>query len=355
MEEPSPLLYKDYRYIITETELINKIIDFPIEINCICSAEIHIKNCEFKKGLKINVDYGVEINSIFIFRSDIVGDLNLYGGEHDCNKVKNNVGIDSCNVDNINFIGLSPKELNIYLSDIYYLNIESSNFNGLVIEDSSIGIFTYIGSIIKKLDINEGAFKKYNIVPKNLYNIIYEKNSIPLSKATFSSFSISGYKDFIRNFKSIIKHNKENKIFSKKYSLTTIDFLLSNENTVINISELNDLYYERNKIQTSSLVIKSILWLFGYFQNPTRYFFTFIILLSVFTSFLNIITHVVGEHLNTLEILKVVTNSFIGLSYTANPNVGYVTSIILSLYIGAGTMLYSGLLVTLINRFKIRF
>lgn len=331
MEKPNPSCYRDYRYILKLAEIEDKIIKYPIEIHCEKNQKINIKNCFFEKELNIRVDYETSIENIYLYGVDINKTLNInINGE----VISNSIDIDSCNINRMNIVsGNIEKKIYVYLSDIEYFNIEGTISNTLEIEKSSIGIFTYIDSEIEKVNVQKNTFLEHGVVPGKLYEFINKKES---------------------KIKALIKKITLNDSYAKETSLETLDFLLKNRNSLISVSEINEIYYERNRLQTSSIVNRFFLWMFGYFHNLGRYFVTFSILYILFVTILSISTYFSGENLETGGIHRLVINSLLGLSYTADASVNCYTSILISLYIGAGTILYSGLLVTLINRYKIK-
>lgn len=322
-KEPDTTLFKDFRYVVDTQEWINKIIDFPLEIACPRGSKINISNCEFKKGLIVRLDYDETIESIFVFKCDIANYLKLFGSDHHCNKVENSIDIDSCIIDKIETIQIETKAVNIYQSNTNELIIEANIIHKLIIEKSNIGILLEHGNDIKIIDIHAGCFEQYGIIPKRIFSTLTKRYS-----------------------------NKEN---ARDASLRTIDLLLKNSNITYPSHETSSLFYERNRVQTKSLLSRAILWLFGYFQSPMRYLSSAIILYSFIVLLLGIASLYSGIHIAGQDILQLAFNAFIGSSHMSTYTSDYLLNGILSVSIGMGTIFYSGLLVTLINRFRIRF
>jgi len=317
-------LYKDYRFIINKQKWTDKIVDSPVEIECPSDGEIYISNCEFNKGLTIRVGFDTEIKSIFIFCSEFSGGLHLHGSEHYCNSVKNNIDIDSCVVDKFSLVQLAPDTVHIYSTNIDEIIIESNNFQRFIVEKSNIGLLLEHSNVIDDIDIKSGSFEKYKIIPNKIFKVLQDRyQSIELARDT---------------------------------SLRTIDFLIKNKNVIFPSNETSCLYYERNRIQTKSSFSKILLWFLGYFQSLARYFVTALILYTFIVLLLGVTSLYEGSYIAIPQILRLALNSFIGLSYTLEgSNHNYFSSIIMSISIGLGTIFYSGILVTVINRFRVKF
>lgn len=320
---PSDILFKDYRYILDVTKWENVIVDFPLEINCKSGSKIYIDNCEFRGLLIINLDYGISIDSIFIFGTDIRKALKIYGSDHTGNEVRENISIDSCIIDKTEFLQLNSDKIDIYNTKLTELHIEAISANDFHIKRSDIGIILEHSTKILNIDIQDGTFDNQKIIPSNL-------------------------------FKELKKRYKDKKT-AIDASLRAIDFLLRNKNIILPSYVISGLYYERNRIQTESILSGLILWSFGYFQSPLRYLTSAIITYALVSGLLGFSMLLSGTYSSVEEILRIAFSAFIGLSYTISGESDYITSIIVSFAIGLGTVFYSGLLVTLINRFKIRF
>lgn len=322
-QRPNDFYFNDYRYIVNETTWENKIISFPLEINCQSGANVHIDNCEFKDLLIIRLNDGISIEGVFIFCSEMAKSLKLFGTEHRGNKIVEDISIDSCTSNKVEIIQLDCKKIEIYKTKICEIVLEASKAQELGMDRSDIGILLEHSTSIATINIHENTFSNEGIIPKKLFGILEKRYQ-----------------------------NKED---AKDSSLRTIDFLLKNTNVTLNSHISSALFYERNRIQTSSIFSRMILWSFGYFQSPARYlttaiiayFFTCLLLGASFVSS--------GTFLPLKEVFVLAFNGLFGLSFTLSDNSNYISRFLVSLSIGVGTVFYSGLLVTLINRFRIRF
>lgn len=320
--KPSQLKLKDFRYILDTQLWEHKIVNFPLEIICPSNGKIEITNCEFRQGLIIRLDYGVSANNIFIFRSEFPEYLKIFGSDDFYNKIERNIEVDSCVINKADIIGLAANSLIVYKTSIAEFIIESNEFSRVTMEASNIGLLLEHGTRTGDIDVKEGCFEKAGIIPKKIYSTLCER-----------------YED------------KDN---AREASLRTIDFLLKNTNVNFPSLETSSLYYERNKIQTRSYAAKAVLWIFGYFQSPMRFFTSAIIIYSIVVFSLGIAALYSGNSLTIPDILRLSFNSFIGFSHTLNDSNDYLSNIILSVSIGMSTIFYSGLLVTLLNRFRIK-
>lgn len=322
--KPSLIHLSNDRYIVDNLDWENKIVDFPVEITCFPGCEVKIKNCVFNRGLIVRVNEGVDIKSVFIFRSQVLNGLKVYGSNGPApNNVAQSIDIDTCSVDRLDVSQLSAKELEVYASSVDELHLNENHLGRVVVNRSHLGlIFEYFNKI-EEVDIAAKSFAKKKVIPNNLYSVLRKR-----------------YRD------------QES---AKDTSLRVLDLLLRNANITFPSSETSRLFYERNKIQTSSLPAKAVLWMFGYFQSPARYFVTALIWYALIVLMLGLGSVYSGNFLHAKELLRLSLNSFFGLSYTLESSDDFLSSIILSFAIGAGTVLYSALLVTMINRFRIRF
>lgn len=322
--EPDATLYKDFRYILDVLEWKNKIVDFPLEITCTHGCEISVSNCEFKKGLIVRIEDDVNIDSVFIFSSNISEGLKVYGSNgRERNRVAKDIAIDSCLIDKLGVVQVVAEKLDIYNSTADEIVLESNNLRKLVSDRSDIGLILECSNEIQSVTISAGSFEKHKIVPKKVYRTL--------------------------------KTRYGKKEYANGASLRTLDLLLRNTNITFPSSETSSLFYERNKIQATSLLEKALLWMFGYFQSPMRYLVTALLWYSFIALVLGVVSIYSGNLFPVTEILRLTLNSFLGLSYTLSESDNYLSSIVLSIAIGMGTIFYSGLLVTMINRFRIRF
>lgn len=322
-EEPDASLYKKNRFIVDVQEWSNKIVDFPLEITCSLNSKISIKNCDFKKGLILRVGGDVPIESIFICSSKISNSLKVYGSNQSYLKINNDMEVDSCLIDKVEVNQVEAGIFNIYNSNVDEINIESNSFEKFLIERSDIGFLLEYSNEISVIDIQAGSFDRYKIIPKRIFS----------------------------TFKSRYPDVKD----AKDASLRTVDLLLRNKNVIFPSYETSGLFYERNRIQTNSVTARTLLWMFGYFQSPMRYLTTAILLYSFIALILGVASIQSERIIPIPEILRLTFNAFIGLSYTLSDSNDYFSSLILSVAIGMGTILYSGLLVTMINRFRVKF
>lgn len=323
-KKPSLIHFSKYRYIVDDLDWEDKIVNFPVEITCSSDCRVNIKNCVFNRGLIIRADEGVDINSVFIFRSQVLDGLKVYGSNGPTpNKVVKPINIDTCSIDRLDVTQFSAKKLDIFNSSVDELYLEANYLEDMVVNRSHLGLVFEYYNKIKEVDIEAGSFAKKKVIPNNLYSVIRKRGS-----------------------------NHEH---AKDTSLRVLDLLLRNTNITFPSSETSRFFYERNKIQTSSLPAKAILWMFGYFQSPMRYFVTALFWYSLIVLMLGLGSIYGGSFLTVKEVLRLSLNSFFGLSYTLGDSGDFLSSIILSFAIGMGTVLYSALLVTMINRFRIRF
>lgn len=322
-QQPSDSCLRDNRYIVNKTIWKNKIINFPLEINCQSGASVEIDNCEFNDLLIIRVGYDVSIEKIYIFCSEIIGAIKLYGSEHQGNEVTKNITIDSCASNKVEIIQLNCNKIEIYNTQTDEIILEVSKSKELVIDRSDVGILLEHGTNIASIDIHEKTFDNAKTIPKKLY--------------------------------STLKKRYQNKHHAIDTSLRTIDFLLKNVNMTLNSRISSNLFYERNRIQIKSIFSRMILWLFGYFHSPARYLTTAMIT-YVFVCILLALSSVIsGMCIPLEEVLLLSFNGLFGLSFTLSSSPYYSSGFVISFSIGVGTILYSGLLVTLINRYRIRF
>ncbi|MBM5068752.1 hypothetical protein HYO03_22230 [Vibrio parahaemolyticus] len=232
------------------------------------------------------------------------------------------VSIDTCSLDKLEITGLSAP-VDIYKSKISNFLLESNNFDKFKIEKSHVTRFTCYFTRALKVDISKGTFSLGGVLPKN----------------TFSDF----------------KKRYKNKEYAQDATVQTFDFLLENSSTSLCASEYSEILYYRNKAQIKSPLHHCLLWLFGYFNDLSRYLTTAIIFLSGVFFSLMAASIINNTSLSLVELARLSIDSFIGLSNTYGYNEHHLISIVLSCSIGLGTIFYSGLLVTLINRFRIRF
>ncbi|MCU8124791.1 hypothetical protein M2H60_21610 [Vibrio vulnificus] len=319
-EIPEMQFFKDYRYILNTLIWDNKEIDFPVELYCAHDDKVLINNCDFKKGLVIRLDDGVQIDNIHIYNSNIEEGLKILA--HNAGKSINDVSIDTCSLDKLEIIGLSAP-VDIYKSKISNFLLESNNFSKLKIERSHVTRFTCYFTRALKVDISKGTFSSGGVLPKKVFS------------------------DFKKRYK-----NKED---AQDATVQTLDFLLENSSTSLCTSEYSEILYYRNKAQIKSPLHHCLLWLFGYFNDLSRYLTTAIIFLSSVFFSLMAASIINNTFLSPVELARLSIDSFIGLSNTYGYNEHHLISIVLSCSIGLGTIFYSGLLVTLINRFRIRF
>lgn len=321
-KEPIPDMqfFEDYRYILNTLAWDNKEVDFPVELRCEYNDKVIIRNCYFKKGLVIRLDNGVQIDNIHIYNSNIEESLKILA--HHGGKSIKDVSVDTCSLDTLEITGLSAP-VDIYKSKISNFLLESNDLDKFKIEKSHVTRFTCYFTRALKVDISKGTFSSGGVLPNN----------------TFSDF----------------KKRYKNKEYAQDATVQTLDFLLENSSTSLCASEYSEILYYRNKAQITSPLYHCLLWLFGYFNDLSRYLTTAIIFLSsVFFSFMA--ASIINKtSLSLVELARLSIDSFIGLSNTYGYTEHHLISIMLSFSIGLGTIFYSGLLVTLINRFRIRF
>ncbi|WP_419238547.1 hypothetical protein ACN08P_18280 [Photobacterium leiognathi subsp. mandapamensis] len=322
-KEPTPdnNLFKDFRYIVKTCEWNEKEVDFPVEILCSVGDEINIKNCEIKKGLIIRLDDGVQIGNIHIYNSNISEHLKIFA--HDGGNIVGEVSIDTCEIDVLEINQLSAS-LDVYKSNIGKLHTDSNNFSKFKIDHSNVTKFICYHTRADEVEISNGTFKLGGIVPTKLFS------------------------DFNKRY-----NNKE---YAQDATVQTLDFLLKNRSTSLCTYEYSELLYFRNKAQTRSMFHHCLLWLFGYFNDLSRYVTTAIIFLSSVFFSLMMVSIKSNLSLPVVALIRLSIDSFIGFSNTYGYNEeNHLVSVVLSCSIGLGTIFYSGLLVTLINRFRIRF
>lgn len=317
---PDIQFFKYSRYILNTLIWDNKEIDFPVELYCSLDEKVIINNCDFKKGLIIKIDGGIQIDSIHIYNSNIEGSLKVLA--HRGGEVIKDVSIDTCSLDKLEIIGLSAS-IDIYKSKIINFLSESNNFSKFKIEHSHVTRFTCYSTKALEVDISKGTFSLGGVFPMK----------------TFSDF----------------KKRYRNKEYAQDATIQTLDFLLANRSTSLCTSEYSEILYYRNKAQTKSPLHHCLLWLFGYFNDLSRYLTTAIIFLSIVFFSLMAASIKNNTSLSLVELARLSIDSFIGLSNTYGYNEHHLISIVLSCSIGLGTIFYSGLLLTLINRFRIRF
>jgi hypothetical protein len=323
-ELPPPEDFHDFRYILHGQDWSDKIFDFRVEIECRSGEEVNIKNCYFKKGLIIRLESEVYLQNIYIVGCDIDDPLKIYGYDHECNVVNKEVSIDTCNIEKIETIMIKAEAFRVYKCLIKEMLFEASDVARFIVEKSSIGFLLEYGNRFGDVDIQEGCFKEFGIVPHNLMNNL---------NARYNN----------------INHARE-------ATLRSIDLLIRNKNVCYPSHESSSLFYARAKVQSSSVVINFTLWLFGYFHSVTRYLSTSMIMLFVVFISLGAASIISGDNFDNIELLRLSINSFLGLSNTLSEgNNSFLLSVVTSISIGMGTVFYSGLLVTLINRFRVRF
>lgn len=311
--------FKDFRYILDDAEWKNKEVNFPVEILCSRGDRVVIENSTFNEGLIIRLGNGISIDNIYIYNTKIKGKFRVVscGGE-----VAINLGIDSCEFDTLELNGLRAS-VDIYKTKIEKLSLESNKFSKFKLDVCSVVSFSCYYTVSSFVDIANNTFKSGGVVPSKLFS------------------------DFNKRFK--------NKEYAQDATVQTLDFLLNNRSTSVCAAEYSDLLYYRNKAKTKSVFAHCLLWLFGYFNDLARYVTTALICLSVVFFSLMVVSMKTDLSLTISALIRLSIDSFIGLSNTYGYSDNHLISIVLSTSIGFGTIYYSGLLLTLINRFRIRF
>lgn len=307
----------DYQ-LIDVTELDGKTFIESSKIMSDGNSDIIIRNCEFNENLTITVNNSKPNLAIHIFESEIKGTLRITAHDHE-------VSIDKCNVKKL-CVYDTNSSIDIFMSKIDYLYIEGNTLTKLSICDSDMDFMLSLNNKIETIDISPNSF----ISPSDLYYKLNEHYSPDKNS------------------------NNLRDTYTQDAIVQTFDLLLKNNSSLLCPLENSHLLYYRNKAQTKSLSSRCLLWLFGYFHKPERYIALSVILSSlVFTSLL-LASTISTKSISTIMLMRLTINSFFGLSNTFNNDDSYLISIIISISIGLGTIFYSTLLITLINRFKIR-
>lgn len=321
-----------YKYSNPSTQFQNKIISFPFEIRLSNLKNWSASNCVFSDDVVIVIDDN-DINfslnfTCCIFESNLIikGDSNEVSPS-----VLGKIAIDNCSMKRLFIRNIVVIDCFFYKSDLPEVTLEDRKTKVLRSENSNIGIIDIIGCKVEEVSIPSDNLKKYKFISGGIYKNLL-KNSMDKGKD----------KDFL---------------LSKAFDVVSI--FLKNRSVSFNEADMSKVFYERAYLQNinNNKILRLFLYMFGYFQNPLIYIGTGLFLWICVALFIWVYA-CLWAHNNSItpyEAFRLAFGAFFGLSYTvkgsATESLGI--SYIVSSAIGVGTIFYSSLLVTLLNRFKL--